>query len=83
MMVWQNAIALLARRAPRIVDVAQPPRVAADHDERLGPLRVGRRKQAAQRTALRHAHQHRALRARRLHHRAHIVEALLERRQLG
>ena len=75
-------VALLARRAPRVVVVAQPAGVAADHDERLGALRVGGREERAHRSALRHAEQHGALGARGLHHRAHVVHALLERREL-
>ncbi len=78
-----EAIALLERRAPRIVVVPHPARVAADHDQRVGLLRIGRRKQAAERPAFRHAHQHRATAARRLHHRAHIVEPRVERRQFA
>ena len=75
-------IALLARRAPRVVLVAQPPGVAADHHERLGLLRVRRREQAAQRAAFGDAQQDRALRSHRVHDRPHVVQPLLERGQL-
>ena len=75
-------VPLLARRAPRVVRLAQALRVAADHHQRFGALRVRRREQAAHRSALGHAQQRGARGAHRVHHRADVVHPLLERRQL-
>ena len=71
------------RLSPRIVRVAHAAGVAADRHERFGLLRVGRREQRAERSALGHADQHRARRSRRFHHRPHVVQPLFERRQLA
>ena len=75
-------VALFARRPPGVIGIAETPRVAADHDQRFGPFRVRRRKQAAHRAALGHTQQHCPLRSRRLHDGAHVVEPLFERREL-
>ena len=76
-------VAIRTRRSPRIVSVLQPAGVAADHHECLGAVRIRRREKAAQRSAFRDPHQHRSLGARRFHHGAHVVQALLQRRQLA
>ena len=70
------------RWTPRIVLGARNSGVAVYHDERGRAFRVGRRKQRAQRSAFRVAHQGGAFRAHRIHDGAYVVHALLQCRNL-
>jgi hypothetical protein len=79
----KERVARLRRAPPRVVRIEHAARVAADHDQRVGALGVRRREQRAERTTLGNADQGRAFRPGRLHHGAHVVQPLLECRQLG
>ena len=62
--------ALRTGRRPGVVRRPQPPRVGADHDERVGLGRMRRGEQAAHRAALGHAQQHGVPRSDRVERRA-------------
>ncbi len=70
-------------RSPRILRIPEPLGVGANHHERARLLRIRRGKERAHRTALRHADERRVVRSHLVHHRPHVVHALLERRELG
>src|SRR6185369_3367754 len=79
---FEKVFALFERRSPRILGIANPLSVRANHHERQRLLRIRRREQTAHWATFRHADQRRTLRTNRIHHRAHVVHPLLECRQL-
>jgi len=78
----EEVFAFGACRRPRVIRRPQPLGVGADHHERQRAIRVRGREEAAERSALRHAEQCRALRAHGFEHGAHVVHALLECREV-
>ena len=74
------AVVVLARSV-RVVGGPEHPRVRADRDQRPHPLRIRGGEQDAHRAALGQAEQSRALRPDRVHHRADVVHARLQRRR--
>src|SRR6185369_8511079 len=79
---FEKLFALFECWSPRILSIANPLSVRANHHERQRLLGIRRRKETAHRTTFRHTDQRRALRANRIHHCAHVVHTLLECRQL-
>ena len=67
------------RRSPRVAGCLGRAGHAAVQHERLRAFRIRRREQDRHRHALRDAHEHGALGADRVHHRAHVVHPFLER----
>ena len=79
----EGLLVVLAARCPRIAGLADPARVGPVHDERARAFRVGRGEKGAHRPAFGDPEERRLPGARRVHHGAHVIHALLERRQVG
>ena len=79
---FEKLFALFCCRSPRILRVANSFRVRADHHERQSFLGIGRSEETAHWTTFGNAAQRCAFGTDRIHHRAHVVHALFECRQL-
>jgi hypothetical protein len=73
-------LVLLAGRHPREVRSADEARLALEQHQREDPLRIRRREEDRHRSAVHVAEQGGALAADSVHHGAHVVHTLLERR---
>jgi len=76
-------LVLIRSSGPGLIRRPEPAGVRTHHDQRRGPLRVGGAEEQAHRPAFGAPHQGGAFRADRVHHGAHIVHPLVERRKLG
>src|SRR5262249_40484916 len=79
---FEKLFALFGCRSPGILRIANPFRVSTDHHERQRLLRISGREETAHWPTFGNAAQRGTLGTNRVHHRTHVVHALLERRQL-